>query len=152
MATPEETAIITLQAFIDQSGGGANLTSGALVSDFAYEMILEASEIIQELYTDVIRIKDTTYTRANPWEEPSAVTSTYEDLYAAVFGQDPLRREALVEAKRKYVLIAANDIQSIVPDVDKIVEIGGKDYAISMVEPVPAGTNRALYIMHIELG
>lgn len=152
MATAEQIAIQVLQAFIDQYGGGSNLASGAPVSDFVFEMIQDVSDLMSELYTDVIRIKNTTYTRTNPWEEATTETEIYDEVRAAVFGTDPLRREHMVSAQAKYAIVAATDLVTQIPDVDKLVEINGEEFAIKDVAPVPAGTNRAVYIIQFGVG
>lgn len=117
-----------------------------------------AQETIAELAqgTDAetaLTFKTIAYTRANPWEAPSASTPTTQTITGFVFPPGTRRWNGeLVPDDKRVVYVATADLTGVALGVDTTVTVGSKEFVTDSFNKWPEGDNPALYEVFIGLG
>lgn len=114
-------------------------------SSFAASFDPLATEILAELFTHTIKLRRSTFTRANPWEAPTAESVTEQTgLKAAVLGPGTRRYNGeLIEADHRVVYVDKASV-TLTVDTETVVVIDDEEHALIMVTGYPEGANASL--------
>lgn len=109
-------------------------------SDFAASFDQIATQLLAELYTHEVTFRRSTFTRANPWEAPTAeVSADQVNVKAAVLGPGTQRFNGeLVEQDQRVVYVDRASLTTAL-DTETMIVIDGEEHPVISFVGYPEG-------------